>query len=217
MPAESLHELFVEELRDIYDGEKRLVRALPQMAKAASSDELEAAFNMHVKETRRQVARLEQVFRSIGEKPRGRKCDGIMGIVEEGNKAMEELDGVILDAALIAGAQKVEHYEIATYGTLAYFADLMGHDRAKDLLGETLEEEKATDKKLNTLAKSGVNRRALMATEESEEGSSGMMSTVRRAAASMGLANERQPRRRASGRSAGRRKSSGRRSRGKKR
>jgi ferritin-like metal-binding protein YciE len=161
MAATSLQELFVEELRDMYDGEKRLIRALPKMAKAANAGELQAAFTSHLKETERQVARLEQVFRTIGEKPRGKKCDGIMGIVEEGNKAMEELEGPVLDAALIAGAQKVEHYEIASYGTLAYFADLLGNDRAKSLLGETLDEEKAADKKLNVIAKSRVNREAL--------------------------------------------------------
>ena len=162
MAATSLQELFVEELRDMYDAEKRILRALPKMAKAAESDELQTAFNTHLKETERQVSRLEQVFRSIGETPRGKKCDGIMGIVEEGNHAIEELEGPVLDAALIAGAQKVEHYEIASYGTLAYFAELLGHDRAKDLLGETLEEEKAADKKLTQLAKSDVNREALL-------------------------------------------------------
>ena len=162
MAAKSLRELFVEELRDMYDGEKRLVRALPKMARAADSGDLSTAFTNHMKETQRQVRRLEQVFRALGEKPRGKKCDGIMGIVEEGNKAMEELEGPVLDAALIAGGQKVEHYEIASYGTLAYFADLLGEQQPKDLLGETLKEEKAADQKLNQIAKSNVNRRALM-------------------------------------------------------
>jgi ferritin-like metal-binding protein YciE len=163
MPANSLQELFVEELRDMYDGEKRLIRALPQMAKAAGAPELEAAFTKHLRETERQVSRLEAVFRSIGEPVRGKKCDGIMGIVEEGKHAMQELDGPILDAALIAGAQKVEHYEIAAYGTLAYFAKLLGQQRAKELLGETLEEEKAADQKLSQIAKARVNQQALMA------------------------------------------------------
>jgi ferritin-like metal-binding protein YciE len=162
MAAKSLNELFVEELRDMYDGENRLTRALPKMAKAAEHPELQAAFTSHLKETERQIARLEQVFRTVGETPRGKKCDGIVGIVEEGKAAMEELDGAVLDAALIAGAQKAEHYEIASYGTLAYFAELLGNDRAKDLLGETLNEEKAADRKLNDIAKSRVNRDALM-------------------------------------------------------
>jgi len=168
MAAKSLQELFVEELRDMYDGEKRLIKALPKMAKAAQSDELQTAITSHLRETERQVDRLEQVFRTLGEKARGKKCDGIMGIVEESNTAMEELEGPVLDAALIAGAQKVEHYEIASYGTLAYFAELLGNDRAKDLLGETLEEEKAADEKLNTIAKSKVNREALLGGGESE-------------------------------------------------
>jgi ferritin-like metal-binding protein YciE len=162
MAATSLQELFVEELRDMYDGEKRLTKALPRMAKAAESEELGAAFTSHLRQTEKQVQRLEQVFRTIGEPVRGKKCDGIMGIVEEGKHAMEELEGSVLDAALIAGAQKVEHYEIASYGTLAYFAELLGNEKAKNLLGQTLDEEKAADEKLSTIAKSKVNREALM-------------------------------------------------------
>jgi ferritin-like metal-binding protein YciE len=199
MAATSLQDLFVEELRDIYDGEKRLLRALPKMARAAGSDELQTAFSTHARETAKQVSRLEQVFRTLGEKPRGRKCDGIIGIVEEGNRAIEELDGAVLDAALIAGAQKVEHYEISTYGTLAYFAKLLGQTKAKDLLGETLDEEKAADEKLSQIAKSDVNRDALLGAggdEETSARTSGMMGTVRRAAATLGLANERPSRRR---------------------
>jgi len=169
MPAETLQELFVEELRDMYDGEKRLIRALPQMANAATSEELSTAFRRHLAETERQATRLEQIFRSLGETVRGKKCDGIIGIVEEGKTAIEELDGAVLDAALIGGAQKVEHYEIASYGTLAYFAELLGHDRAKALLGETLAEEKATDAKLSELAKSRVNREALLGAGSQEE------------------------------------------------
>jgi len=162
MGAKSLQELFVEELRDMYDAEKRLTKALPRMAKAAESEELGAAFTSHLRETERQVQRLEQVFRTIGEPVRGKKCDGIMGIVEEGKHAMEELEGSVLDAALIAGAQKAEHYEIASYGTLAYFAEVLGNEKAKNLLGQTLDEEKAADEKLSTIAKSKVNRAALM-------------------------------------------------------
>ena len=168
MAEKTLRELFVEELRDMYDGEKQLTRALPKMAKAAESPELEAAFRSHLQETEKQVTRIEQVFRSIGETARGKKCEGIQGIVEEGKSAMEDFDGAILDAALIAGAQKVEHYEIASYGTLAYFADLLGEDKAKELLGQTLEEEKAADEKLNQIAKSRVNREALLESGEEE-------------------------------------------------
>ena len=200
MAAKSLRELFVEELRDMYDAEKRLVRALPKMAKAAESDELKTAFTNHLRETQTQVSRLEQVFESLGEKPRGKKCDGITGIVEEGNKAMEELEGPVLDAALIAGGQKVEHYEIASYGTLAYFADLLGEERPKALLGETLNEEKAADEKLNQIAKSKVNREALMSGDSENEpraATSRMAGGVRRAPASIGLAQDSSASRRA--------------------
>ena len=172
MGAKSLEELFVEELRDAYDGEKRLTKALPKMAKAAESEELRAAFTNHLRETERQVQRLEQVFRTVGEPVRGKKCDGLMGIIEEGKNAIDELDeGPVLDAALIAGAQRAEHYEIAAYGTLAYFAEMLGNGKAKQLLGQTLEEEKAADEKLNDIAKSQVNRDALMGVgmEEDEE------------------------------------------------
>lgn len=192
MAAQTLHELFVEELRDMYDGEKRIIKALPKLARHAQSDELRTALTEHLRETEKQATRLEQVFRTIGETPKGKKCDGIIGILEEGNTAMEELEeGPVLDAALIAGCQKVEHYEIASYGTLAYFAELMGHDRAKELLGTTLDEEKAADEKLSTIAKSEVNRDALMGDEsedmEEEEEPSGRS----RRGAAMGMANER--------------------------
>ena len=170
MGAKSLQELFVEELRDAYDGEKRLTKALPRMAKAAENEDLRAAFTSHLRETERHVQRLEQVFRSIGEPVRGKKCDGLMGIIEEGKSAMEELEGPVLDAAVIAGAQRAEHYEIAAYGTLAYFAEMLGNDKAKALLGQTLDEEKAADEKLTDIAKSEVNRETLMGTgEESDE------------------------------------------------
>jgi len=184
MPAKSLQELFVEELRDAYDGEKRLTKALPKMAKAAESDELRAAFTNHLRETERQIQRLEQVFRTVGEPVRGKKCDGLMGIIEEGKSAMEELEGSVLDAALIAGAQRAEHYEIAAYGTLAYFAELLGNQRAKDLLRQTLDEEKAADEKLTTIAKSSVNRNALMGAGTEDEESS-MPRAARRGARRM--------------------------------
>jgi ferritin-like metal-binding protein YciE len=224
MGAKSLHELFVEELRDAYDGEKRLTKALPRMAKAAESEELQAAFTNHLRETERQIQRLEQVFRTIGEPVRAKKCDGLMGIIEEGKSAMEELEGSVLDAALIAGAQRAEHYEIAAYGTLAYFAELLGNEKAKDLLGQTLDEEKATDEKLSMIAKSKVNRQALMEAgmedeeeEQDEEDDSSMMRSGRGSA--RGMASTRQGSRGNGGRasasdrsrSGGRRSASGRR------
>jgi ferritin-like metal-binding protein YciE len=173
MAAENLQELFVEELRDVYDAEKQLTKALPKMAKAVESDELRAAFEEHLEITRMQVNRLEEVFKSLGLAARGKTCDGMKGLIEEGSSHMEELEGSTLDAALIGAAQRVEHYEIAAYGTLAYFAGLLGNDRAKELLGETLEEEKAADRKLNDIAKSRVNRDALMSAGVEEERNTG--------------------------------------------
>ena len=153
MPAENLHELFVDELKDIYDAEKQLTKALPKMAKAANSEDLRTAFEEHLDITRMHVSRLEEVFKSLGMAARGKPCEGMKGLVEEGKEMMEEIErGATLDAALISAAQKVEHYEIATYGTLATFAEIMGHQDAKDLLGQTLDEEKEADEKLTQVA-----------------------------------------------------------------
>ena len=152
MAAENLQELFVEELRDVYDAEKQITKALPKMAKAVESDELRAAFEEHLEITRMQINRLEEVFKSLGLAARGKTCDGMKGLLEEGQSHMEELDGSTLDAALIGAAQRVEHYEMAAYGTLATWADLLGYQDAKDLLGQTLEEEKEADEKLSGLA-----------------------------------------------------------------
>jgi ferritin-like metal-binding protein YciE len=153
MPAENLHELFVGELKDIYDAEKQLTKALPKMAKAADNQELRSAFEEHLAITRMQVNRLEEVFKSLGMAARGKPCEGMKGLIEEGQEKMEEFgQGPTLDAGLIASAQKVEHYEIATYGTLATFAEIMGHQDAKDLLGQTLDEEKEADEKLTQVA-----------------------------------------------------------------
>lgn len=153
MAVENLHELFVDELKDIYDAEKQLTKALPKMAKAANNEGLRAAFEEHLDITRMQVNRLEEVFKSLGMAARGKACEGMKGLIEEGQQKMQELDeGPTLDAALIASAQKVEHYEIATYGTLATFAEIMGHQDAKDLLGQTLDEEKEADEKLTQVA-----------------------------------------------------------------
>ena len=154
----------------MYDAEKQLTRALPKMAKAVESEALREALTAHLKETEAQVTRLEQVFKAVGETARGKKCEGMQGIIEESKPMLEELEGALLDAAVIAGSQKVEHYEIASYGTLAYFAELLGEDKAKQLLGQTLEEEKAADEKLSAIAKSRVNRDALAQAgdEESE-------------------------------------------------
>ena len=175
MSAENLQELFVEELRDVYDAEKQLTKALPKMAKAAESDELRMAFEEHLDITRMQVNRLEEVFKSLGLAARGKTCDGMKGLIEEGSSHIEELDGATLDAALIGAAQKVEHYEIATYGTLAKWADLLGHQDAKDLLGQTLEEEKEADEKLTAIA-SSINPEAENEEAEEEEAEGSMAS-----------------------------------------
>jgi ferritin-like metal-binding protein YciE len=159
--AGTLHDAFIEELRDVYDAEKQLIKALPKMARAARSDELRQLFEAHLEETRGQVERLEEVFASIEEKPRGKHCEGIAGIIEEGKSVLEEdYDEPTLDASLIAAGQRAEHYEMAAYGTLCAWARAMGHEQAADLLDQTLEEEKSADQKLSALAEGGLNQEA---------------------------------------------------------
>ena len=159
--AGTLHDAFIDELRDSYDAEKQLTRALPKMAAAASATALQTAFTDHLEETKGHVTRLEQVFGSLGEKARGKHCDGVAGIVEEGKAVMEmPLDDDAMDAALIAGAQRAEHYEMAAYGTLVAWARAMGHREAADQLQQTLDEEKAADETLTAIADGGVNRAA---------------------------------------------------------
>ena len=166
----TLHDAFLDELRDAYDAEKQVTKALPKMMKAAASPELRGAFEMHLEETRGQVARLEEVFAALGEKVRGKHCDGVAGIIEEGKAVMEEdFDESTMDACLIASAQRVEHYEMAAYGTLVAWARAMGHTEAANLLEQTLDEEKATDEKLTALAESGINQEAADAAHPSEE------------------------------------------------
>jgi ferritin-like metal-binding protein YciE len=177
MPAENLQELFVNELRDVYDAEKQITRALPKMAKAAESDELRAAFEEHLDATRGHVSRLEEVFKLLGMAARGKPCEGMKGLLEEGEEVMKDLEGSTLDAALIASAQKVEHYEIAAYGTLATFAEVLEMQEAKDLLGQTLEEEKETDEKLTGIA-SQINPQAETAAGQREEDEEGHMATT---------------------------------------
>jgi ferritin-like metal-binding protein YciE len=156
-----LHELFLDELADMYHAEHQLVKALPKMAKAAESDELKTAFENHLQETENHVSRLDQVFASLDEKARSKKCKAMHGLVEEAEEILKEnKDSTALDAALISAAQKVEHYEIASYGTLAAWAEQMGHDEALLLLKETLGEEKAADEKLSELALYRANLKA---------------------------------------------------------
>jgi ferritin-like metal-binding protein YciE len=173
--ATTLHDAFIEELRDCYDAERQLTKALPKLAKAASSPELRDAFESHLEETKGQIERLESVFQSLDEKVRGKHCDGIAGIIEEGSAIMkEDFDESTMDACLIAAGQRAEHYEIAAYGTLVAWARAMGHDEAADALQETLDEEKAADEKLSSLAEGGINQEAAEAAhpggeEEDEE------------------------------------------------
>lgn len=161
MAEKTLKELFHDTLRDIYFAEKKILTALPKMAKAAHSEELKAAFNKHETQTEEHVARLEKVFGEIDETPRGKTCDAIMGIIAEGQEVMKEFKGMpALDAGLLAAAQAVEHYEIARYGTLKTWAAELGFERAADLLDTTLTEEKETDATLTRLAESDVNQHA---------------------------------------------------------
>jgi ferritin-like metal-binding protein YciE len=167
----TLQEKLVDEIRDLYHAEKQLVKALPKMAKNATHDDLREAFEAHLEETREQVARLEEVFGALGEKPRAKPCHGMMGIVEEGNETMQQEEaGAVLDAALIAAAQRVEHYEIGAYGTCSAWARLLGLDEVVTLLDQTLEEEKAADKKLTALAEQEINLNAANEGREEMEG-----------------------------------------------
>lgn len=170
----TLHDAFLDELRDAYDGEKQLTKALPKMAKAATSPILRDAFETHLEETRGHIERLERVIEGLGEKVRGKHCDGLAGIIEEGRSAMgEDFDEATMDACLIAAGQRAEHYEIAAYGTLVAWAEAMGHTDAVSLLQEILDEEKAADEKLTSIAEAGINQEAADIAHpvgESEEG-----------------------------------------------
>jgi len=170
--ASTLHDAFLDELRDVYDAEKQLTKALPKLAKAAASGDLRSAFEEHLEQTEEHIQRLENVFATLDEKVRGKHCDGIAGIIEEGKAIMEEeFDDQTMDACLIAAGQRAEHYEIAAYGTLVAWARAMGHTEAAELLEQTLDEEKATDEKLTALAEGGINQEAadLAHPEEDEE------------------------------------------------
>jgi ferritin-like metal-binding protein YciE len=159
-----LEELLVDELKDLYNAEKQLVQALPRMAKAVSSPELRRAFERHLEETKRQVQRLEQIGGDLDIRLTGKKCKGMEGLIAEGKEMMEEdLDDNALDAGIIGAAQKVEHYEIAAYGTARTHAEMLGFTKAARLLQQTLDEEGATDKKLTALAESIINVEAVEA------------------------------------------------------
>jgi ferritin-like metal-binding protein YciE len=171
MPKDSLRELYIDELKDLYSAETQIVKALPKLAKASSNPELRQAFEEHLRETSDQVARLEQIFESLDEKPTGKKCLGMEGLVKEGSEAIgEDYEDAVKDAALIGAAQRVEHYEIAGYGTVRAFAELLGESEHVSLLEETLAEEKAADEKLSELADE-INSQAVQgeSTEAADE------------------------------------------------
>ena len=158
MKLDSLETLYVEELRDLYNAENQLLKALPKMAKAASSPELKQAFEEHLEQTQEHVARLEEIFEKLDKKPTGKTCKAMKGLIEEGSEVLEEEgEEPVLDAAIIAAAQKVEHYEIASYGTVRTFAEILGEEDAVELLQQTLDEESEADQRLTELAEEVVN------------------------------------------------------------
>jgi ferritin-like metal-binding protein YciE len=168
--AGTLHDAFVDELRDVYDGERQLTKALAKLAKTATAPPLRDAFDSHLQETQVQIERLEKVFENLEENVRGKHCEGIAGIIDEGKAIMaEDFDEATMDACLIAAGQRAEHYEIAAYGTLIAWARAMGHDEAADLLQENLDEEKAADEKLSSLAEGGINQNAADDSHPDEE------------------------------------------------
>ena len=167
MAENGLRELYLSELKDLYNAENQLVKALPKMAKAATSEVLREGFEEHLEQTKGHVERLEQIFEALGESPKGKKCAGMEGLVKEGSEVMDEdFEGAVMDAALIGAAQRVEHYEIAAYGTVIAFADQLGQSDQVSLLKETLEEEKETDEKLTSLSED-INSQANNESDES--------------------------------------------------
>jgi ferritin-like metal-binding protein YciE len=169
MSHNNLKSLYVEELRDLYNSEQQLIKALPKMAKAANSDELRKGFEEHLEQTRQRARRLEQILSALGEPVKGKKCKGMAGIVAEGGEMLsEDFEGALMDAALISAAQRVEHYEIAAYGAVHAYAELMGESEAASLLQQTLEEEKETDQMLTELSER-INSEVFNSGSEAEE------------------------------------------------
>jgi len=162
MKLETLQDLFIDELRDLHDAEKQLIKALPKMASAASSSQLRTAFESHLRETEAQATRLERIFEQLGEKPTGQSCDAMKGLIKEGDKLVSNIDeSPLRDAGLIGAANRVEHYEMAAYGTARTFAEMLGYNEAAQLLEQTLQEEKQADRKLTEIAEQMVNDNAL--------------------------------------------------------
>ena len=172
MEMNDLQDLMVENLKDLYSAETQLVKALPKVAKAVENEELRQALQMHLKETEGHVERLETIFKQLGEKPTGKKCKGMEGLIEENKEMLEEdAEPDVMDAGLIVGCQKVEHYEIAGYGSAVTFAKLLGNDQAARLLAQTLDEEERADKKLSQIAESSINLEAAEGAGEEETSS----------------------------------------------
>ena len=170
MALATLHDLMVHELKDLYSAERQLIQALPRMSKNATSDQLRTAIDNHLAQTEEQASRLEQILESFGESPRGQKCEGMHGLIEEGKTLLkEDADPEVLDAGIIVAAQKVEHYEIAAYGAVCEYARMMGHTEALHLLEQTLEEEKKADELLNQIAEGGINALAQRGDEGGDE------------------------------------------------
>jgi ferritin-like metal-binding protein YciE len=177
MSDQKLKELYIDELKDLFNAENQLVKALPKLAKAATSQDLRGGFEEHLEQTKGHVERLESIFKSLGENPKGKKCKGMEGLVEEGSEAIEEYEGPVRDVALIGAAQRVEHYEMAGYGTVVALAKQLGKDKHADLLHKTLKEEKETDAKLTELSET-INAEA---TQQSEEDSTATKKQSKRA------------------------------------
>lgn len=161
MKLESLKDLYLEQLKDLYSAETQLVDALPKMAERATSPDLKRGFQEHLRQTQEQVSRLEQIFRDLGDSPKGHTCEGMKGLIKEGEQMIKmKGDDMVIDAGLIAAAQRVEHYEIAGYGTVRTYAEMLGHTQHVTLLERTLQEEEMTDEKLSQLAESHINQEA---------------------------------------------------------
>jgi len=163
----SLQDALIEEIKDLYDAEHQLIKALPEMAEAATNGALQSAIDAHLEETRGQISRLEEVFELLDERPKGKHCAGIAGIIEEASEALgEDAPGSVIDACIIAGGQRAEHYEMAAYGTVVAWARTLELEQVAQLLEQTLEEEKAADEKLSDLAEAGINQSAMEAEDD---------------------------------------------------
>jgi ferritin-like metal-binding protein YciE len=170
MAENGFKQLYIDELKDLYNAETQLVKALPKMAKASTSEELRKGFEEHLEQTKGHVSRLEEIFESLSESPKGKKCKGMEGLIEEGSEMIDEdFEDGVKDAGLIGAAQRVEHYEIAGYGTARSFAEILGEDNHVSLLSQTLQEEEETDEKLTELAKT-INAEASGTQDEEQEG-----------------------------------------------